>query len=103
MFGFLTVAEGDIAVAVVCLVLGVAFSTKIKDWFKGIPADVRTALNGVETSALSNVKAAQTHVLSQLATALPPIVKPPVTAAVIPALVPAPVALVASVAPEASH
>ena len=58
MFSFFTDLEINIIVGVVALVAGVVFSTKITDTFKGIPSDLRTALNGVETTALSNLKAA---------------------------------------------
>jgi hypothetical protein len=42
---FLTEFQIDLVVALVAFVLGVLFSQKIKDWFKGIPTDVRTGQN----------------------------------------------------------
>lgn len=66
MFSFLTVFEGDIAIGIACLVVGVLFSTKITDFFKGIPGDLRTALNGVEQTTVANVKAAQASVIAKL-------------------------------------
>jgi hypothetical protein len=59
------------------------FSQKIKDWFKGIPADMRTTLNNVEALAVGNARVARNSVLSQLETALPPlpVVKAPAPAA----------------------
>ena len=43
-------------VSAVAFVLGVAFSQKIKDWFKGIPADVRQGLNNVEAAIIAKSK-----------------------------------------------
>lgn len=66
MFSFLTVLEGNLVISAVSLAVGVFASTKIKDWFKGIPADLRTALNGVEKTTIANVKEAQTKVIATL-------------------------------------
>lgn len=68
---------------------GVLFSQKIKDWFKGIPSEVRATLNGVETSAVGTIKRAQSDVLSKIITALPAPTKPEVVST---AQAPAPVA-----------
>lgn len=88
MFDFLTSTEITIAAAVVGLGLGMSpIGTKITDWFKGIPADLRAALNGVEKTVVANVKVAQQTVVA----ALPqPAAKPPVpTVAAILAATPA--------------
>ena len=54
------------AVAVIAFILGVAFSTKVTDVAKGIPSDLRTALNGVEKATVANVKIAQATVVATL-------------------------------------
>lgn len=72
MFSFLTSFELSLLFAFGTFVTGVVFSQKIKDWFKGVPSDVRRALNNVETNALGNVKLASAKVLTQLTSALPP-------------------------------
>lgn len=48
------------------LIVGVLFSTQIKDFFSGVPAEVRTALNGVETATKAQISAAQSGVLATL-------------------------------------
>lgn len=74
MFSFLTVFEGDLAIGVAAFIAGVILSTKVTDWFKGIPSDLRSALNGVEKTVVSNVKVAQANVVASLpiAAAKPP-------------------------------
>src|ERR1035437_818563 len=57
-FSLLTDLEINAVIGVVSLVVGVLGSTKIKDTFKGIPSDLRTALTSVETTAVANLKAA---------------------------------------------
>ena len=66
MLAELTHVEITLAVGLICLVLGVAFSTKITDLAKGIPSDLRTALNGVEKATVANVKIAQATVVATL-------------------------------------
>lgn len=59
------------AAGVAGLVAGMYFATPIKDFFKGIPADLRTALNNVEADAIAHVTAAKaTLVSTAVATAL---------------------------------
>lgn len=85
----------NVAVAVVAG--GVCLSplgTKVKDFFKGIPSDVRTALNDVETDAVSKVKAAA-------AVAKAPAKKPTSAAAALVAASAATVAAVPAAAPAA--
>ena len=81
MFNFFTSLEITVIVGVAAFVAGVVFSTKVKDFLKGVPGDVRTGLNGVEANVVANIKAAQARVIADL-----PIhaAKPVVTAAVTP-------------------
>lgn len=53
-----------VASGAVGLVLGVLLSTKIKDWFKGIPTDVRAGLTSVETAVRTKLTAAHTTTLA---------------------------------------
>lgn len=109
MFSFLTVLEGDFVIAGVCLVLGMLFKTKITDFFKGIPADVRTALNNVEKDTLAKIKGAQATVVATLPAPAPakvalapaPVAAAPATPALAPVAPLAPIAPVAPVAPVA--
>jgi len=100
MLSFLTDLEINFIVGVVSLGVGLSpIGTKITDWLKGIPADVRTALNGVEKTTAANIKtsvaSAKSHVLASLPVpavkvAVPVPAAPAVTAAVSPAAPPAP-------------
>jgi|SRR6185312_4641206 len=88
MFSFLTALELNVVcvvgTAAVCLS---PLGTKLKDWVKGIPADVRTALNGVEKTTAANIKTAAANAHAHVLASLPvPAVKP---------IAPAPVAPVA--------
>lgn len=74
MFSFLptvTTFELSALTAFATFIAGVVFSQKVKDWFSGVPSDVRSALKTVEASALGNLKDARNTVLSQIVTALP--------------------------------
>ena len=65
-------------------VLGVLFSQKIKDWFKGIPTDVRTGLTSVETAVRAKLAASHTTTLApvQVAAGVAPAVTQVVAAVV---------------------
>jgi hypothetical protein len=76
---------GYVAVSVATLV----FSQKIKDWFSGVPSDLRTGLKSVESGILADVKNYQASLVHKLAPMPPPAEKPPVTVAVNPAPAPA--------------
>jgi uncharacterized BrkB/YihY/UPF0761 family membrane protein len=84
------------ALVVIAFVAGVVLSTKIKDVFKGIPSDLRTALDSVEADAANAVKSAKkTVVTTAVASALTSVkVAAPAAAA-------APVAAAAPAAPAA--
>lgn len=71
MLDFITNLEINIIVGTVALICGVLFSTKIKDWYKGIPSQLRSALGGVEADALAKIKQAQADVLAKIAPAAP--------------------------------
>lgn len=69
MFSFLSFVsnlEITLAVGVGAFIAGVVFSQKTKDWFKGVPTELRAALKGVEADTLAKVKAAQAVVISEL-------------------------------------
>ncbi len=83
MLAFLTQVEIDIIISAVSLLVGVIFSTKIKDWFKGVPSSLRAALNNVEKDTVAKVQAAQAQIVAQLPgtppapkVALPPAAEP---------------------------
>lgn len=75
MKAFFTGVEATLIAAAVAFVFGVLFSQKIKDWFKGIPSDVRTGLNQVETAVRAKLTAAHTAAVA-----------PAVAAVVVPAV-----------------
>jgi hypothetical protein len=91
MIPVLTDLEINLIVAVV--VGGVCLSplgTKLTDWFKGIPGDVRTALNGVEKTTTANIKASVASAKAHALAALPvPAAKPVVVTAAVTAAAPA--------------
>lgn len=66
MFDFFTQVQITIALCVASAILGMVFKTKVTDFFKGVPASLRTALSAVEADTLAKVKAAQAQVLSTL-------------------------------------
>ena len=45
-------------------VFGVLFSQKIKDWFKGIPSDVRAQLTSIEVAVRAKLTASHTAVVA---------------------------------------
>jgi hypothetical protein len=47
----------DVGALVVVFVLGVVLSQKVKDYIKGVPTQVRTALDEVEAATLAKLKA----------------------------------------------
>jgi hypothetical protein len=102
MLSFLTDLQIDLVVAAVAFVAGVVFSTKIKDWVKGVPAELRTALSGAETASLSAIETAQHDVLAKLlpAPAVAKVAAAPVAKVAAPAApAPAAAAPVAAAAP----
>lgn len=95
MFSFLTDLEVNLVVGVVSAIAGVVFSTKITDFFQGIPAELRSALTSVKNDALAKVSAAKSSAISEVTGV--------VAKAPLPAAAPAPVVLVpAAAAPVAA-
>lgn len=107
MFSFLTEVQIYLCLGAGSFLAGVIFSTKVKDWMKGIPAQARVALNNVEARALADVRHAQAEALARIpgavpvktplppsAQPLPPSERPPVAASA-----PAPVAVASAAAP----
>lgn len=84
---FLGYLENSLVVGSICLVLGVVFSQKIKDWLLGVPTDFRKAMVNVEAKAKADVQAAISDVFAKIN---PPALKPPAPAAIVPVPVPAP-------------
>lgn len=67
---------GYIAVFVATLV----FSQKIKDFFAGVPSDMRTGLKSVEAGLLADVKQYQASLIHKLAPMPPPATPAPAAA-----------------------
>jgi hypothetical protein len=61
---------------VATLILSLLFSTKIKDWFSGIPSDLRLGLKAAETATIAKVKAAQNNVIASVTPVPAPVLKP---------------------------
>lgn len=96
MFSLLTDLEVNLIVGVLSAGAGMAFKTKITDFFKGIPASLRTALNNVEADTIAKVKAAQASVVATLPSPAPAkVALAPAPVAAAPAPAPAPAAPVA--------
>ncbi len=73
MLSFVTNFEFNVLVNVAIFISTLLFSQKIKDWFSGVPSEVRSTVKAVEAAVLDNVKAAQSGVLTQLTnTVIPP-------------------------------
>src|ERR1700693_922407 len=66
--------------SVVSLVVGVVFSQRIKDFFTGVPSDVRTALNQVEANVLAHISTIQSTVVANVKGAL--VTPPPISVVV---------------------
>jgi hypothetical protein len=62
-------------------VLTLVFSTKIKDFFSGVPSDLRASLSSIETSVKADVKSYQADLVAKIAPAPKVVVKPAVKAA----------------------
>jgi hypothetical protein len=43
------------------------FSQKIKDWFSGVPSELRTGLKGIEAKILADVKTYQADLIAKVA------------------------------------
>lgn len=60
-----------LTVSVVSFGLGVGFSQRAKDWVRGVPAEVRDALNTVEARALSKMRGWQNVVVADVRSMVP--------------------------------
>jgi len=69
---------GYVAVFVVTLV----FSQKIKDFFAGVPADMRAGLKNVEAGLLADVKQYQASLIAKIAPVKPVVAAPALAAPV---------------------
>jgi hypothetical protein len=76
---------GYVAVFVVTLV----FSQKIKDYFSGVPAELRTGMSSLEAKAKSDLRAAAAGVIAKYTSASAPAPAPVAPVAPAPAAPPA--------------
>lgn len=58
---------------VATFVATLVFSTKIKDFFAGVPADLRSSLSALETSVKADVKTYQSSLIAKIAPAPVPV------------------------------
>lgn len=70
MFDFLTNFEITLACSAVTFGCGVAFSTKITDFFKGVPADARAVLKSAETDIVGKLASARATVMTDISAKL---------------------------------
>lgn len=96
----LTDFEVNVLVAAGGLACGMIFKTKLTDWFKGIPSELRTALNSVETDTAAKLKSAVASAEAAVFAKLPQPAAPKVALPAAAALA-APVILSATVAQAA--
>jgi hypothetical protein len=66
MFSFLTTFEIGLCVNFAVFVSTLVFSQKIKDWFHGVPSDLRKGLVQVEGSITSQVKSYQADLVAKI-------------------------------------
>lgn len=85
---FLTDFELGLVINFAVFVATLVFSTKIKDWFTGVPSSLRADLTKVETGIKSDVAKYQADLVAKIVPTPAPVAKPPVA----PAPPPAPVA-----------
>jgi hypothetical protein len=79
---FATFLEWSFPIALVATFAAtLLFSTKIKDFFSGIPSDLRAGLRAAETATVAKVKAAQNTVIASVTPAPTPVLKPAAPAA----------------------
>jgi hypothetical protein len=72
----LAYASNTVVVAAIALVVGVVFSQKIKDFFTGVPSELRAAMSAVEAKTKADLQAATGDVLSKLPTGVAKVVAP---------------------------
>lgn len=95
MMSYLTTFNLLVAGLGVAFVAGVMLSTKVKDFIKGVPAELRAALSATEKAALAEVSAAKSAAIAKVTGAkvavAPAAPAAPVVAAAAPAAPAAPV------------
>lgn len=66
MLSFLTDLQIDLAIGAVAYIAGVLTSTKVIDFFQGVPTELRSALTSAKTNALSALKTARADVVAKV-------------------------------------
>lgn len=74
---FLTAFEWAIVTHFAVFVATLVFAQKIKDWFTGVPHDLRSGLKNVEASILADVKSYQAGLVAKITPAPAPVLKAP--------------------------
>lgn len=78
MSAILVYLNAYVITAFAALIVGVVFSQKIKDWFKGVPAGMRSELGVIEKNAVVELQNLQRQaVRNVLAAASTPPATPP--------------------------
>jgi hypothetical protein len=75
LFAYIDVS---IVINVGIFVATMVFSQKIKDFFSGVPSDLRSSLSSIETSVKADVKNYTSGLVAKIAPAPAPVVKAPV-------------------------
>lgn len=100
---FLTDFELGLVINFAVFVATLVFAQKIKDWFNGVPADLRSGLKSVEASIQADVKNYQASLVAKVSPAPAPVLKPavaPLVGAV--SVGPAPASVLTPPAPPAA-
>lgn len=83
MSSMLAYVDFGIVINVAIFVATLVFSTKIKDFFAGVPSDLRTSLSSIETSVKADVKNYTSSLVAKIAPAPAAVVKPLVVTAAV--------------------
>lgn len=75
MLPTLTDLEFNFVVNIAIFVVTLVFSTKIKDFFKGIPSDARADLTSIETNITADVNSYRKALVAKFTPAPAPVVK----------------------------
>jgi hypothetical protein len=71
MSQFLAYINTTLVACAVWFVVGVLFSQKIKDWFHGVPSEVRAGLNQIEATVLGHITVTAQNAVKSVQAALP--------------------------------